>query len=137
MTDLQLYLLVPLAPLAGAIAAGLFGRRIGRAGAHWAAIAGVAISFGASCLVFADVLNGTVFNGPVYTWLVSGGTRFEIGFLIDRLSALMMVVVSFVSLMVHVYTVGCMADDPGYPRFFSFTELFTFPMRLIVGANHF
>src|SRR6266568_3761665 len=100
MTDLQLYLLVPLAPLAGAIAAGLFGRRIGRAGAHWAAIIGVAISFVASCLIFADVLNGTVFNGPVYTWLVSGGTRFEIGFLIDRLSALMMVVVSFVSLMV-------------------------------------
>src|SRR6266851_5175419 len=97
MTDLQLYLLVPLAPLAGAIAAGLFGRRIGRAGAHWAAIIGVAISFVASCLIFADVLNGTVFNGPVYTWLVSGGTRFEIGFLIDRLSALMMVVVSLVS----------------------------------------
>src|SRR6266496_2348212 len=119
MTDLQLYLLVPLAPLAGAIAAGLFGRRIGRAGAHWAAIIGVAISFVASCLIFADVLNGTVFNGPVYTWLVSGGTRFEIGFLIDRLSALMMVVVSFVSLMVHVYTVGYMADDPGYQRFFA------------------
>src|SRR6266571_20010 len=94
MTDLQLYLLVPLAPLAGAIAAGLFGRRIGRAGAHWAAIIGVAISFVASCLIFADVLNGTVFNGPVYTWLVSGGTRFEIGFLIDRLSALIMVVMA-------------------------------------------
>ncbi len=137
MTGLQLYLLVPLAPLAGAIAAGLFGRRIGRAGAHWAAIVGVAISFAASCLVFADVLNGTVFNGPVYTWLVSGGTRFEIGFLIDRLSALMMVVVSFVSLMVHVYTVGYMADDPGYQRFFAYTALFTFSMLMLVMANNF
>src|SRR6266487_263427 len=137
MTDLQLYLLVPLAPLAGAIAAGLFGRRIGRAGAHWAAIIGVAISFVASCLIFADVLNGTVFNGPVYTWLVSGGTRFEIGFLIDRLSALMMVVVSFVSLMVHVYTVGYMADDPGYQRFFAYTALFTFSMLMLVMANNF
>src|SRR6266852_8394202 len=98
MTDLQLYLLVPLAPLAGAIAAGLFGRRIGRAGAHWAAIAGVAISFAASCLVFADVLNGTVFNGPVYTWLVSGATILETCYMINSPSALKMVVVSFVSL---------------------------------------
>src|SRR4249919_1200917 len=99
MTDLQLALLVPLAPLAGAIVAGLFGGQIGRAGAHWAAIAGVAVSFAASCVIFAQVLDGAVFNGSVYTWLVSGGTRFEIGFLIDRLSALMMVVVTFVSLM--------------------------------------
>src|SRR2546426_79125 len=137
MTDLRLYLLVPLAPLAGAIAAGLFGRRIGRAGAHWAAIIGVAISFGASCLVFADVLNGAEFNGPVYTWLVSGETRFEIGFLIDRLSALMMVVVTFVSLMVHVYTVGYMADDPGYQRFFAYIALFTFSMLMLVMANNF
>src|SRR6266540_2224281 len=137
MTGLQLYLLVPLAPLAGAIAAGLFGRRIGRAGAHWAAIIGVAISFVASCLIFADVLNGTVFNGPVYTWLVSGGTRFEIGFLIDRLSALMMVVVTFVSLMVHVYTIGYMADDPGYTRFFAYIALFTFSMLMLVMANNF
>src|SRR6266568_539088 len=137
MTGLQLYLLVPLAPLAGAIAAGLFGRRIGRAGAHWAAIIGVAISFVASCLIFADVLNGTVFNGPVYTWHVSGGTRFEIGFLIDRLSALMMVVVSFVSLMVHVYTIGYMADDPGYQRFFAYIALFTFSMLMLVMANNF
>jgi NADH-quinone oxidoreductase subunit L len=137
MTNLQLYLLVPLAPLAGAIVAGLFGRQIGRAGAHWAAIVGVAISFGASCLVFADVLNGTVFNGPVYTWLVSGGTHFEIGFLIDRLSALMMVVVTFVSLMVHIYTIGYMADDPGYQRFFAYIALFTFSMLMLVMANNF
>ena len=137
MTDLQLYLLVPLAPLAGALTAGLFGRQIGRAGAHWVTIIGVAISFAASCLIFVDVLDGTVFNGSVYTWLASGGTRFEIGFLIDRLSALMMVVVSFVSLMVHIYTIGYMADDPGYQRFFAHIALFTFSMLMLVMANNF
>ena len=137
MTDLQLYLLVPLAPLAGSIVAGLGGRRIGRSGAHWVTIIGVAISFAASCLIFVDVLDGAVFNGPVYTWLVSDGTRFEIGFLIDRLSALMMVVVSFVSLMVHVYTIGYMADDPGYQRFFAYIALFTFSMLMLVMANNF
>jgi len=137
MTDPQLYLLVPLAPLAGALVAGLGGRRIGRAGAHWVTIIGVAISFAASCLIFLDVLDGAVFNGPVYTWLVSDGTPFEIGFLIDRLSALMMVVVTFVSLMVHVYTVGYMADDPGYQRFFAYIALFTFSMLMLVMANNF
>ena len=137
MTELQLYLLVPLAPLAGAIVAGLFGRQVGRAGAHWVTIAGVAISFAASCAVFAHALDGTVFNGSVYTWLVSGGTRFEIGFLIDRLSALMMVVVTFVSLMVHIYTIGYMADDPGYQRFFAYIALFTFAMLMLVMANNF
>jgi len=137
MTDLQLYLLVPLAPLAGALAAGLGGRRIGRAGAHWVTIIGVAISFAASCLIFLDVLDGVAFNGPVYTWLVSDGTRFEIGFLIDRLSALMMVVVTFVSLMVHIYTIGYMADDPGYQRFFAYIALFTFSMLMLVMANNF
>ena len=137
MTELQLYLLVPLAPLAGAIVAGLGGRGIGRSGAHWVTIAGVAVSFVASCAVFLDVLDGATFNGPVYTWLVSGGTRFEIGFLIDRLSSLMMVVVTFVSLMVHVYTVGYMADDPGYQRFFAYIALFTFSMLMLVMANNF
>src|SRR5258706_312293 len=137
MTGLQLYLIVPLAPLAGALVAGLGGRRIGRAGAHWVTIIGVAVSFIASCVVFLDVLDGAVFNGPVYTWLVSDGTRFEIGFLIDRLSALMMVVVTFVSLMVHVYTVGYMADDPGYQRFFAYIALFTFSMLMLVMANNF
>jgi NADH-quinone oxidoreductase subunit L len=137
MTELQLYLLVPLAPLAGALVAGLGGRRIGRAGAHWVTIAGVAVSFVASCVVFLDVLDGAAFNGPVYTWLVSDGTRFEIGFLIDRLSALMMVVVTFVSLMVHIYTIGYMAEDPGYQRFFAYIALFTFSMLMLVMANNF
>jgi NADH-quinone oxidoreductase subunit L len=137
MSDLQLYLLVPLAPLAGAIVAGLGGKWIGRAGAHRVTILGVAFSFGASCVIFSHVMDGAVFNGPVYTWLVSGGTHFEIGFLIDRLSALMMVVVTFVSLMVHVYTIGYMADDPGYQRFFAYIALFTFAMLMLVMANNF
>src|SRR5213596_1600010 len=137
MTDLQLCLLVPLAPLAGAIVAGLGGRRIGRSGAHWVTIAGVAVSFVGSCVVFVDVLNGNPYNGTVYSWITMGDTRLEIGFLIDRLSALMMLVVSFVSLMVHVYTIGYMADDPGYQRFFAYIALFTFSMLMLVMANNF
>src|SRR5207247_9776520 len=88
-------------------------------------------------MIVVVVLVGATLNGPVYTWLVSDGTRFEIGVLIDRLSALMMVVVSFVSLMVHVYTIGYMADDPGYQRFFAYIALFTFSMLMLVIANNF
>jgi len=132
-----LYLIVPLVPLAGAIVAGLFGRAIGRAGAHWVTILSVAVSFAASCVIFADVMAGHSFNGTVYTWLSSGSTSFEIGFLVDRLTALMMVVVTFVSLMVHIYTVGYMADDPGYQRFFSYISLFTFSMLMLVMSNNF
>ena len=132
-----LYLIVPLAPLAASIVAGLWGRAIGRAGAHWVTILAVAASFLASCVVLWDVLEGNSFNGPVYTWITMGETRLEIGFLIDRLSALMMVVVTFVSLMVHVYTIGYMADDPGYQRFFSYISLFTFSMLMLVMSNNF
>ena len=119
------YLAIPLAPLLGAIVAGLFGRRIGRAGAHWAAISGVAVSFVLSLWVFKYiVIDGhEAFNGSVYTWLVSDGIRLEIGFLIDRLTTLMLLVVTFVSLMVHIYTIGYMHDDPGYQRFFSYIAL--------------
>jgi NADH-quinone oxidoreductase subunit L len=127
------YLLVPFAPLVGAIIAGL----LGRAGAHRVTILSVLISFLASCWIFSDVLAGNSFNGSVYTFLTSGETRFEIGFLIDRLTVLMMVVVSFVSLMVHIYTIGYMADDPGYQRFFSYISLFTFSMLMLVMANNF
>jgi NADH-quinone oxidoreductase subunit L len=134
----KLYLLVPLAPLAGAILAGFFGRRIGRAGAHWATILGVAVSFAASCYIAADVFNnGTTFDGPLYTWAVSGGIEFQVGFLIDRLTVLMMIVVTFVSLMVHIYTIGYMADDDGYQRFFAYISLFTFAMLMLVMANNF
>ena len=84
-----------------------------------------------------DVLKGNTFNGPLYTWITSGGASFHIGFLIDPLSALMMVVVTFVSLAVHVYTIGYMHDDPGYQRFFSYISLFTFSMLMLVMANNF
>ncbi len=132
-----LYLVVALAPLAGALLAGLLGPLIGRRGAHSVTIALMIVSFGAALAVFRDVLDGNTFNGPVYTWLVSGDTRFDIGFLIDRLSATMMVVVTFVSLAVHVYTIGYMADDPGYQRFFSYISLFTFSMLMLVMSNNF
>jgi NADH-quinone oxidoreductase subunit L len=132
-----LYLIVPLAPLAGALIAGLAGRAIGRRGAHGFTIAGMLVSTAAAAAVFVDVLNGNTYDGPVYTWLVSGDIRFEIGFLIDRLSATMMLVVAFVSLMVHVYTIGYMAEDPGYQRFFSYISLFTFFMLMLVSANNF
>ncbi len=138
MTEMQkLYLLVPLAPLFGAIIAGLFGWAIGRRAAHTITILGMAVCLGASVLVFQDVMAGNIFNGPVYTWLASGSIHFEIGFLIDPLSATMMIVVSFVSLMVHIYTIGYMAEDPGYQRFFSYISLFTFSMLMLVMSNNF
>ncbi len=133
----NLYLLVPLAPLAGAAIAGFFGRLIGRRATHWVAILGVAVSLFVSIVIFQDVMAGHSFNGSVYTWMTSGESRFEIGFLIDRLSVTMMLVVSFVSLMVHIYTIGYMRDDPGYQRFFSYISLFTFSMLMLVMANNF
>src|SRR5574340_670776 len=136
--DMQtLYLVVPLAPLLGAIVAGLFGKLVGRTGAHVAAIGGVTVSFLASVLVFQDVLAGHTFNGTVYTWMTLGDLRFEVGFLVDALTAMMMLVVAFVSLMVHVYTIGYMHDDPGYQRFFSYISLFTFSMLMLVMSNNF
>ncbi|MBN9127526.1 MAG: NADH-quinone oxidoreductase subunit L, partial [Nitrosospira sp.] len=133
----KLYLLIPLAPLGGALIAGLLGRLIGPAWSHRATIALMIVCVIASIAVFLDVLEGNTFNGSVYTWLTTGDTRFEIGFLIDRLSAMMMVVVSFVSLMVHVYTIGYMQGDPGYQRFFSYISLFTFSMLMLVMSNNF
>jgi NADH-quinone oxidoreductase subunit L len=133
----SLYLLVPLAPLAGAIVAGLWGQAIGRAWSHRVTIFSVLVSFICSVIIFYDVLGGNSYNGTVYTWATIGDTRLEIGFLIDRLTALMMVVVTFVSLMVHVYTIGYMAEDPGYQRFFSYISLFTFSMLMLVMANNF
>ena len=132
-----LYLIVPFAPLFGAIVAGLFGRAIGRAGAHSVTIVSVLVSFACSVVIFQDVMAGNVYNGSVYTWITSGDTRLEIGFLVDRLTAIMMIVVTFVSLMVHLYTIGYMAEDPGYQRFFSYISLFTFSMLMLVMANNF
>ncbi len=138
MTDMKaLYLLVPLAPLVGAILAGLFGKMIGRAGAHIVTIAGVAIALVASLYIFQDVMAGNTFDGTIYTWMEAGGIRFEIGFLIDPLTVMMMLVVTFVSLMVHIYTIGYMQDDPGYQRFFCYISLFTFSMLMLVMSNNF
>ena len=135
----NLYLAIPLAPLLGAIIAGLFGKQIGRIGAHTVTILGVAASFVLSAIVLKQfALDGAVpYNESVYTWMVSDGVRFEIGFLIDNLTALMMCVVTFVSLMVHIYTIGYMHDDPGYQRFFSYIALFTFSMLMLVMSNNF
>ena len=132
-----IYLLIPLAPLAGAILAGFFGKVIGRAGAHTVTILGVAAAFCLSLLVYQDVEAGNTFNGHVYTWLQSGGLNLEVGFLIDKLTVMMMLVVTFVSLMVHIYTIGYMHDDPGYQRFFSYISLFTFSMLMLVMSNNF
>jgi len=132
-----LYFIVPLAPLAGAVIAGLLGWLIGRRATHWVAIIGMMVSTVAAFLVFRDVLAGNTFNGPVYTWITTGDISLEIGFLIDRLSATMMLVVAFVSLMVHIYTIGYMANDPGYQRFFSYISLFTFSMLMLVMSNNF
>jgi len=137
MTSQQLYLLIPLAPLAAAVLVGLWGPTLGRTLSHWICILGVAVSTAASGWVLKDVLAGHSFNGDIYTWMSSGGVKFAIGFLVDPLTALMITVVSFVSLMVHIYTVGYMADDPGYTRFFAYISLFTFSMLMLVMANNF
>ena len=139
-TDLQfILLLIPLLPLSGALLAGLFGRQIGRAGAHWITILAVAASFLLSLYVFKLIVFDDMapINTSIYTWAVTGALRFEIGFLIDSLTVVMMAVVTFVSLMVHIYTIGYMHDDPGYQRFFSYIALFTFAMLMLVMSNNF
>ncbi len=133
------YLAIPLASLAGALIAGFFGKQIGRSGAHFVTISGVAVSFILSLLVLHDVAfeGAPIYNQSVYTWMISDGIRFEVGFLIDGLTALMMAVVTGVSLMVHIYTIGYMRDDDGYQRFFSYISLFTFSMLMLVMSNNF
>ena len=138
MIEIQkLYLLVPLAPLVGALIAGLLGRVIGTIWSHRITIGMMFVCLAASIAIFIDVSKGNIYNGSVYTWMTTGATHFEIGFLIDKLSATMMVVVSFVSLMVHIYTIGYMKGDPGYQRFFSYISLFTFSMLMLVMSNNF
>ncbi|MFN4238207.1 MAG: NADH-quinone oxidoreductase subunit L [Vogesella sp.] len=135
----SLYLLIALSPLVGSIIAGLFGWAIGRRAAHVVTILGVAVSAVLSIGVLKGFLDGTaqVFNGPVYTWLTVGGFEFSVGFLVDSLTAMMLVVVTSVSLMVHIYTIGYMHEDPGYQRFFSYISLFTFSMLMLVMSNNF
>jgi len=132
-----LYLLIPFAPLVASIVVGLWGPRLGRGVSHWLCILGVAASFVASIVVAREVQAGNMFNGDVYAWLVSGDLKLAIGFLIDPLTTTMLLVVTFVSLMVHIYTIGYMADDPGYTRFFSYISLFTFAMLMLVMSNNF
>ncbi len=147
----NIYLTIVLAPLIGAIIAGFFGGKIGRAGAHWATIIGVGVSAALSLWVLSRFIwhDQAVFDATVYTWMVADGIRFEIGFLVDKLTALMMATVTFVSLMVHIYTIGYMADDEhnwphgslagknSYQRFFSYISLFTFSMLMLVMSNNF
>ncbi len=135
----SIYLALVLAPLFGSLIAGLFRNQIGRAGAHWVTILGVALSFALSAYVFWQhvFMGAPVYNDTVYSWMVVDGLKLEIGFLVDNLTAMMITVVTFVSLMVHIYTIGYMAHDEGYQRFFSYIALFTFSMLMLVMANNF
>jgi len=147
----KIYLAIAFTPLIGAIIAGFWGAKIGRAGAHWVTSVGVGISAFLSIIVLLGFITGhrEVFNGAVYTWMISDGITFEVGFLVDTLTAMMMTVVTFVSLCVHIYTIGYMAHDEenwpagskagtnSYQRFFSYISLFTFSMLLLVMSNNF
>ncbi|MBT6277233.1 MAG: NADH-quinone oxidoreductase subunit L, partial [Chromatiales bacterium] len=127
-----------LFPLAGAIIAGLFGHQIGRANSHRVTIVGVGIATLFSLGIFIRVVHGNEsLDATLYTWGTVGGIDLQIGFLIDKLTAVMMLVVTFVSLMVHIYTIGYMKDDDGYQRFFSYISLFTFSMLMLVMSNNF
>ena len=140
MTDMTLYLIIALTPLAGCLLAGLFGNTIGRRGAHTVTILGVAVSAVLSAYVLCGFIDGSraKFDENVYTWLTMNGLDFSVGFLVDSLTALMMVVVTSVSLMVHIYTIGYMKDEEvGYQRFFSYISLFTFSMLMLIMSNNF
>ncbi len=139
MISQNLLIVLVGAPLIGALIAGLLRNRIGRAGAAGIAIVSVALSFALSCIVFYQLVWGGApdFNANVYTWLEVGKLTIGIGFLVDRLTALMLVTVTFVSLMVHIYTIGYMAEDSGFQRFFAYIALFTFSMLVLVIANNF
>ncbi|MBL8298543.1 MAG: NADH-quinone oxidoreductase subunit L [Rhodanobacteraceae bacterium] len=139
ITPKLILLVAALAPLFGAIVSGLFGSKVGRAGAHTVTIAGVLVSFLLSCYTLYQLVTGGwgVFNENIYTWFEVGPLSAHVGFLVDRLTAVMMVVVTSVSLLVHVYTIGYMHEDPGYQRFFSYISLFTFSMLMLVMSNNF
>jgi NADH-quinone oxidoreductase subunit L len=131
-------LTIVIAPLVGSLLAGLWGKKLGRQLTHWVTNLLVGFSFIAAIyLAKLCVLDGMTYNGQVYTWGVSGTVTFSIGFLIDQLSSLMILTVTFISLLVHIYSIGYMRDDPGYQRFFSYISLFTFSMLMLVTANNF
>lgn len=135
----EILLAIVVAPLLGSLISGLLRNQIGRAGAHWVTILGVAVSTALSLYVLKGLVmdEWDVYNQNLFTWLEAGEYQFHFGFLVDNLTAVMMTVVTFVSLMVHIYTIGYMQDDPGYQRFFSYISLFTFSMLLLVMANNF
>jgi NADH-quinone oxidoreductase subunit L len=134
----NLLMTVAFAPLVGAIVAGFWGKSIGRRASHMVTILGVLVAFVCSMVVFKQVAyDGARFNATIYEWMVLGGLKMEVGFLVDGLTAMMMVVVTFVSLMVHIYTIGYMEEDSGYQRFFSYISLFTFSMLMLVMSNNF
>ena len=139
MISMNILLVIALAPLFGAAVAGLFGKQVGRAGAHWVTILGVAVSCALSVHVLWQFIagNASPFNENVYTFFQVGRYSAHVGFMVDTLTAMMMVVVTFVSLLVHIYTIGYMQDDPGYQRFFSYISLFTFSMLMLVMSNNF
>jgi len=136
---LNIYLTIVLAPLIGSLIVGLAGNQLGRKLSHSITILGVAISTVLSLYVFNHhVLNDAdIFNQNIYTWMQIGSLNISVGFLVDNLTAVMLVVVSFVSLMVHIYTIGYMHDDKGYTKFFSYISLFTFAMFTLVISNNF
>ena len=134
----NLLLTLVLAPLFGSVIAGLFGKKIGEKASHTVTILGVAVAFILSVWVFKQVIfDGASYNDRVYQWLQAGSLSIEVGFMVDSLTAMMLVVVTFVSLMVHIYTIGYMQGDDGYSRFFSYISLFTFSMLMLVMANNF
>ena len=139
MISMNILLVIALAPLLGSVIAGLFGKQVGRAGAHWVTILGVAVSCALSLHVLWQFLgmDAAPFNQNVYTFFEVGGYSAHVGFMVDTLTAMMMVVVTFVSLLVHIYTIGYMEEDPGYQRFFSYISLFTFSMLMLVMSNNF
>ena len=134
-------LTVPLAPLVGSALAGILGTKfggnwIGRKLSHTLTILGVLVAFIISAMTLKSVIDGARFNETLYTWMVVGGLKMEVGFLVDGLTAMMMCVVTFVSLMVHLYTIGYMEEDEGYNRFFAYISLFTFSMLMLVMSNN-
>ena len=137
MNSIYSYLAVPLLPLIASFIVGIFGRKLPEFFASSMTISSVFISFLLSCMTLNETLNGLILNQTIYQWLLTGHYQFEVGFLIDNLTAMMMVVVTFVSLMVHIYTMGYMKGDPGYRRFFSYISLFTFSMLMLVMSNNF
>ncbi|MGH7376229.1 MAG: proton-conducting transporter membrane subunit, partial [Candidatus Methylomirabilales bacterium] len=129
--------LVPVLPLLGVLINGLFGRTLIREKAHLVAVPAAGLSCLVALLVFLDALRGATLDWDVYTWMAAGDLKVSVGFLVDPLSAVMMLTVTFVGFVIHVYSIGYMHGDPGYPRFFTYMNLFMFAMLMLVLANNY